>query len=62
MLDFGDVGGLFGALTGGAGKANPASEHEGGTHWVIDQPIAAIQVPDDATLQALGGGDPALYP
>ncbi len=58
MLDFGDLGGLFGALTGGAGKANPASEHEGGTHWVIDQPIAAIQVPDDATLQALGGGTP----
>ena len=58
MLDFGDAGGLFGALSGGAGKANPASEHEGGTHWVIDQPIAAIQVPDDATLQALGGGTP----
>ena len=58
MLDFGDLSGLFGALNGGAGKANPASEHEGGTHWVIDQPIAAIQVPDDATLQALGGGTP----
>ena len=58
MLDFGDVGGLFGALNGGAGKANPASEHEGGTHWVIDQPISAIQVPDDTTLQALGGGTP----
>ena len=59
MLDFGDVGGLFGALNGGAaGKANPASEHEGGTQWVIDQPISAIQVPDDATLQALGGGTP----
>ena len=59
-LDFGDLGGLFGALTGGAGKANPASEHEGegGTQWVIDHPIAAIQVPDDATLQALGGGTP----
>ena len=58
MLDFGDLSGLFGALNGGAGKANPASEHEGGTQWVIDQPIAAIQVPDDATLQALGGGTP----
>ena len=57
-LDFGDLGGLFGALTGGAGKANPASEHEGGTQWVIGHPISAIQVPDDATLQALGGGTP----
>ena len=28
MLDFGDLSGLFGAFTGGAGKANPASEHD----------------------------------
>ena len=57
MLDFSDLSGLFGAFTG-AGKANPASEHDGGTHWVIDQPIASIPVPDDATLQQLGGGTP----
>ena len=58
MLDFSDLSGLFGAFTGGAGKANPASEHDEGTQWVIDHPITAIPVPDDATLQQLGGGTP----
>ena len=57
-LDFGDVGSLFGALNGGAGKANPASEHDAGNQWVVDHPISTIQVPDDATLQQLGGGTP----
>ena len=56
-LSFGDLFGLFN--NGGAGKANPASEHEATNRkWVIDQPITPIPVPDDATLQQLGGGTP----
>ena len=57
-LDFGDVGSLFGALNGSAGKANPASEHDTGNQWVVGHPITTIQIPDDATLQQLGGGTP----
>ncbi len=55
MLDFGDLGSLFGALTGGAGKANPADEHdEGAIRLFVDVPVSL-------TLPAVeSGGTPPL--
>ena len=54
MLDFGDLGALFGAFTGGAGKANPASEHDDGAlQVVVGQAV-------DLTLPPVSGGTPPL--
>ena len=52
MLDFGDLSGLFGAFNGGAGKANPASEHdEGAIQIVVGQPYSL-------TIPEIPGGTP----
>ena len=52
MLDFGDLSGLFGAFTGAAGKANPASEHdEGAIQIVVGQPYSL-------TIPEIPGGTP----
>ncbi len=56
MLDFGDLSGLFGAFTGGAGKANPASEHdEGAIQIVVGQPYS-LTIPE-----VPGGTPPKTY-
>ena len=52
MLNFGDLSGLFGAFSGGAGKANPASEHdEGAIQIVVGQPYSL-------TIPEIPGGTP----
>ena len=52
-LDFGDLGALFGSFTG-AGKANPADEHDDGViPLVVGQPV-------DLTLPEVSGGTPPL--
>ena len=52
MLDFGDLSGLFGAFSGAAGKANPASEHdEGAIQIIVGQPYSL-------TIPEIPGGTP----
>ena len=53
MLDFGDLGALFGAFNGGAGKANPASEHDRVIPFVFGQAV-------DLVLPEVSGGTPPL--
>ncbi len=54
MLDFGDLGALFGAFNGGAGKANPASEHDDRViPFVFGQAV-------DLVLPEVSGGTPPL--
>ncbi|MCY4604357.1 MAG: putative Ig domain-containing protein [Gemmatimonadetes bacterium] len=52
MLDFGDLSGLFGAFTGGAGKANPASEHDDGAIQIV------VGQPYSLTIPEIPGGTP----
>ena len=52
MLDFGDLSGLFGAFTGGAGKANPASEHDEGAIQIV------VGEPYSLTIPEIPGGTP----
>ena len=55
-LDFGDLSGLFGQFTDGAGKANPASEHdEGAIQIVVGQPYS-LTIPEIP-----GGTPPKIY-
>ena len=56
MLDFGDLGALFGAFNGGAGKANPASGHgEADITFIVGEAI-------NMTLPEIPGGtEPKVY-
>ena len=51
-LDFGDLGALFGAFNNGAGKANPADEHDSGGLTLT------VGVPVELTLPEIPGGTP----
>ena len=54
MLDFGDLSGLFGLFNGGAGKANPASEHDDGAIQIV------VGQPYSLTIPEIPGGTPPL--
>ena len=55
MLDFGDLGALFGAFNGAAGKANPASEHgdDADLTFVVGEAVNMM-------LPEVSGGTPPL--
>ena len=56
MLDFGDLGALFGAFNGGAGKANPASGHgDADITFIVGEAV-------NLTLPEIPGGTaPKMY-
>ena len=55
MLDFGDLGALFGGINGAAGKANPASEHgdDADLTFVVGEAVNMM-------LPEVSGGTPPL--